>query len=416
MSRGCCCTETTRRGCVPLTPTRHVCATHSLAQCPYCEKVWLQLEEKRIPYRLEKVNMRCYGDKPASFLAKVPSGLLPALEFDGKLYTESAAIAALLEREFPQHTPLLPAAGTSARRSADVLLRLERELFGKWLNWLTSSWNDAGGRAGFEGALSEVERALGASGGPYFLGAELSLVDITFAPFLERMAASLAYYKGMHLRGRGTWPRLEAWFDAMCARPTFHAIQSDYYTHAHDLPPQLGGCEFNAAGKAVSAAIDGTDGRSWHLPLGRLDGHSLEPYSRGDSPMSDRLEAAVKMIGNHEPVVRFAARGCGEVGKRPVSARLCDPSATPGEEYLPDVDAALRLVAQALITGAAQDGAAPLATQGGVQRRNEPVLVAAAYLRDRICVPRDLKFPAARQLRAHLNWLIDGLNRVGAAT
>ena len=41
--------------------------------------MWLQLEEKRIPYTIEKINMRCYGDKPASFMAKVPRGLLPVI-------------------------------------------------------------------------------------------------------------------------------------------------------------------------------------------------------------------------------------------------------------------------------------------------------------------------------------------------
>ena len=30
-----------------------------------------------------------------------------------------------------------------------------------------------------------------------------------------------------------------------------------------------------------------------------------------------------------------------------------------------------------------------------------------AYFRDRIGVPRDMSYPAARQLRAHLNWISD---------
>lgn len=48
----------------------------------------MQLEEKRIPYTIDKINMRCYGEKKASFTAKVPSGMLPVLEIDGKLMTE----------------------------------------------------------------------------------------------------------------------------------------------------------------------------------------------------------------------------------------------------------------------------------------------------------------------------------------
>eukprot|EP00951_Prasinocladus_malaysianus_P050605 scaffold682154_cov99-Prasinocladus_malaysianus.AAC.1 len=32
------------------------------AWCPYCQKVWMMFEEKQIPYRIVKINMRSYGD------------------------------------------------------------------------------------------------------------------------------------------------------------------------------------------------------------------------------------------------------------------------------------------------------------------------------------------------------------------
>ena len=69
--------------------------------------------------------------------------------------------------------------------------------------------------------------------------AQLSLVDCFFAPFLERMAASLPYYKGLPLRRNEAWPHIEAWFVAMESRPSYRHIQSDFYTHVHDLPPQV---------------------------------------------------------------------------------------------------------------------------------------------------------------------------------
>lgn len=380
--------------------------------CPYCHKVWLQLEEKQIPYTIEKINMRAYGDKPPSFLAKVPGGLLPALELDGRMVTESNVIMALLEDTFP-YSPLRPPKGTPERQRADGLMRLERRLFSDWMGWLTSDWQDARNRAAFKATLDMVEHELTAAGGPYFLGSQLSLVDVTFSSMLERMAASLAYYKGYYLRGKGIWPAVERWFDAMESRPTYLATRSDHYTHCHDLPPQLGGCAMVPEGQPVAAQLDGG---SWRLPLAPLSATSMpEPYFPGDSPARDTLEAAAKLVGNHASIVRFSLRGPGQRGPRPVMARLADPTAIPALEYTRDADAALRHVSHALLVGVDAKQVSQQALQVSPSASSPeaacaaPVISAAEYLRERVGVPRDMAFPAARQLRAHLTWLIDTL-------
>lgn len=41
----------------------------------------------------------------------MPSGLLPVLELDGRIVTESAVIMALLEDTFPDNKPLMPPKG-----------------------------------------------------------------------------------------------------------------------------------------------------------------------------------------------------------------------------------------------------------------------------------------------------------------
>lgn len=83
------------------------------AWCPYCQKVWILLEEKKIPYTVEKIAMRSYGDKPQSYLKLVPNGLLPAINIDGQFMTESLDIMMTLDRTFkgPEHPSMWPAKG-----------------------------------------------------------------------------------------------------------------------------------------------------------------------------------------------------------------------------------------------------------------------------------------------------------------
>ena len=55
--------------------------------------------------------------------------------------------------------------------------------------------NHEQGKRDFVARMDEIDRELGKEGGPYFLGWGYSMVDIVFAPFLERIAASIPYYK-----------------------------------------------------------------------------------------------------------------------------------------------------------------------------------------------------------------------------
>ena len=108
----------------------------------------------------------------------------------------------------------------------------------------------------FERAVELVERALAATpSGPYFLGREFSTADVVFTPYVERMNASLYYYKGYNLRAN---PGFAAWFDALESRETYRGTQSDFHTHVHDLPPQMGGCYENgtAEQQVCKARVD----------------------------------------------------------------------------------------------------------------------------------------------------------------
>lgn len=187
----------------------------SASWCPYCQKVWLTLEQKRIPYRVEKINMRCYGDKPASFQRMQPSGSIPVAIIDGVTYNQSNDIMYALEEAFPDHEPLVPNEPRQ-KAKAQELLRLERSLFSTWMSWLTQGDTSNGRLRGyFISTLNDVETELSAIEGEFFLGEKASIVDFMFAPFLERMCASMLYFKGFQIRvapgERTDFPAINRW-------------------------------------------------------------------------------------------------------------------------------------------------------------------------------------------------------------
>ena len=321
------------------------------AWCPYCQKVWLWLEEKQIPYRIAKVTMFCYGEKESWYQRKVPSGMLPALELDGRIITESDDILLALEREFQ------PLVWSMEDPTVIPLRRLERLLFRAWCSWLCyprrSPRDDQFHQEKFTSVVAQVEAALVATPGPYFLS-EFSTVDVIFTPYVERMNASLFYYKGYSLREEN--PHLSAWFDAMESRPTYRGTQSDFSTHVHDLPPQMGGCYDNENPQRLINQSKVDNGPWFGLP----DVTYPEPEN-------SRQEALQRVIKHRRNLIRV----------------------NPAEDSL--FEEALRCALTHLITGEVR-----LPSPGSDS--------ALRYLRDRICVPRDMSIYAAKRLRESLEF------------
>jgi glutathione S-transferase len=319
------------------------------AWCPYCQKVWLWLEEKQIPYRIEKVTMFCYGEKETWYKRKVPSGMLPALELDDRIITESDDILIALERAFG---PLSLGMTDPAVRP---LRQLERLLFRVWCAWLCyptrSSQEDQRSREQFTAVVAQIEAALSRTPGPYFLE-HFGTADVIFTPYVERMNASLYYYKGYSLREEN--PQFSAWFDAMESRPTYRGTQSDFHTHAHDLPPQMGGCWENGEPQ-MQLNKEKVDNGPW---LGLPDVTYPEPET-------SRAEALQRVIKHRANIIRV----------------------NPAEDAL--VDEALRCALTNLMTG---DVCTPPTGSD----------MALRYLRDRISVPRDMSIYAGKRLREAL--------------
>ncbi len=332
------------------------------AWCPYCQKVWLWLEFKRIPYRIQKVTMRCYGEKESWYLEKVPTGILPALEIDNQLITESDEILLALENTFG---PL----GRSINDTNSIELRfLERRFFRAWCMWLCrpslAIWNETKRQNEFQVIAQELEQQLLKEKGPFLDSVadesgshSPGSCDLIFIPYLERMNASLSYYKGFNLRKEH--PGIDSWFTALEAQEEYRGTQGDFHTHSHDLPPQMGGCYFstNSTQKQFAQAIDNGSG------LGEMEMSSL---TKGRDLLPDPSSLALRRVLKHRKTI-MKINPLGE----------------------PLFDQPLRAALTLLING-----------QASQPSRNSAL--GLRYLRDRISVPRDMPLLAARELRKAL--------------
>lgn len=321
------------------------------AWCPYCQKIWLWLEEKKVPYKIRKVTMFCYGEKEAWYKRICPSGMLPAIQLDSNIITESDDILWALETEFG------PLYKSLKDEQVMPLRKLERQLFSAWCQWLCypsrNKEEENYAKSNFERVAKVVDNALEMNSGPFFL-ADFSIADTVFIPYVERMSASLFYYKGFTLRDPTKYPNLARWFDGIESRETYRGTQSNFHTHVHDLPPQMGGCYPNGTKEQIKNKEAVDSGVDFAIP----DAGFAEPENSRDIALE-------KVLKHKDDIIKV---------------NPCNDD---------DIDSGLRCALTNMMTGETETP--PPGTDSGLR-----------YLRDRINVPRDMPLWSARRLRESL--------------
>jgi glutathione S-transferase len=189
----------------------------SSATCPFAQRTRMALIEKGIDFDLTAIDL---NDKPDWFLKISPYGKVPVLRHDGAVIFESAVINEYLEEVFPER-PLLPR-DPVRRAQARIWIDFANVRFTPHVYKLMLAQEadvQAFQAERLTNALLMMEHeGLGKLGdGSYWLGDDISLVDLTVLPHMQRLGV-LAHYRDFQTPEECVL--LKGWLQLMSQRPS----------------------------------------------------------------------------------------------------------------------------------------------------------------------------------------------------
>jgi glutathione S-transferase len=194
---------------------------YSAVVCPYAHRSRLVLLEKGVEFELIEIDLQ---NKPAGFTDISPYGKVPAIAHNGSRVWESAIINEYLDEVFP-NPPLLPSNPIDKAQARIWIDFANTRLIPAFSDILRSpdSQKQAEATRSLHNHLEFIENeALGKLGdGAYWFGDNISLVDLSFYPWFERLPA-LEYHRGFSLPSNLT--RLHRWKDAVSERDSVKKI------------------------------------------------------------------------------------------------------------------------------------------------------------------------------------------------
>ena len=191
----------------------------SFKTCPWVQRAAIVLREKNTPFEFRHIDK---DNRPDWFLAISPHKKVPVLSVDDKVSLfESNAIAEYLDETIaPRLHPDDPLQRAINRAWTDYVPTFASSVTATGYAEDEAEYKAAAAK--IPGAFDRLEQALAKQGaGPFFNGAKYSLVDASYAPFLQR------YFFLDRVKPLGViekFPRVKAWAETLMKRPSTHSF------------------------------------------------------------------------------------------------------------------------------------------------------------------------------------------------
>ncbi|KAM7267311.1 hypothetical protein ACFE04_009477 [Oxalis oulophora] len=155
---------------------------NKLGDCPFCQKVLLTLEEKKVPYELKLVDLT---NKPQWFLNISPEGKVPVIKLEeDKWVPDSDVIVQILEEKYPE-----PPLATPPEKAS-----VGSKILSTFIPFVKSKDPNDGTEQALLNELSSFNDYL-KDNGPFINGEKISAADLALAPKLYHLEISLGHYK-----------------------------------------------------------------------------------------------------------------------------------------------------------------------------------------------------------------------------
>ncbi|KAG7211463.1 hypothetical protein KM043_010744 [Ampulex compressa] len=196
---------------------------YNMAFCPFTHRIRLILTLKKIPHDIVNINLK---DKPQWYFEIHEEGKVPVfVDTDGKIVTDSMAIANYLDEKYPE--PGLYNDETKARdlelidhysKIIDIFSNCIHSKDERSLDEIVSEISDL---------LAEFEEELKIRGTTFFGGENPGMLDIAMWPWVERAKSLPLIYKQTGNFNKENFPNIMKWISEM---------KTQEFVRAHAMP------------------------------------------------------------------------------------------------------------------------------------------------------------------------------------